>query len=706
MKQQQCKTSSILIDLENSAFKKMNAEFSVYEFRLPSFIKDKFNEYAILHNWAKDNLNLPYYLNTPSKRIYVLVPTKEQVPKLTFEDNKLSSLQFADFNTKEKFHITIKLLLAKYFELSENFVSHDKFFLYADVNRANSWATVLKIDLTHNYKNKNELEFSVKDAANRLKKISLEEYNKYFLKKIVYGKSIKDGQLFFKQLKRSEIKKFESELFAEPNFSNSNGGKAKINFHSIMDASGHESSKSFLLERFSGNFLKFLNDYGIKASAKQLSLEKVEIKNNKAVLDIKNFNVALVDGRMVKKHPLAEIFQNSDAITFTEKAIADLKDNDTCLFVMDYNKEDFAERFTGEIDPYKTFKESLEHVNISKQGICINENYFDEDAMDAEPNNEEYLNYEGLSKEDLERNLSICISQLYLKFILLNNDVSLLPHSETLNNNCFAFRNYLLFAENNKLIIEKLESVQELLDRVGSKFSKLNVEDIIQKIYSYHNPYSTNKEFDFLTHKFIFGNNGVIEIIDIPERAFYDEAEIKQRIAERNKKRTKTEFKSKNDDSVSQQFNDLIDETVEDLFLSYEELKSKYGKGENGFIKQLFGAKNESPFLKFLNVNSDLQLKGLKQDGIFSTYTGVWFDNLRQQYFVGRTHGYQQKQDKGSQMKKIVTHYGTFDEQTFFNLLNVDFIRYKEVTVNPFPFKLIEMFDTIKSDTLVENELE
>jgi hypothetical protein len=703
MKQQQCKTSSILIDLENSSFKKMNEEFSVYEFKLPSYIKDKINEYAILHNWAKDNLNLPYYLNTPSKKIYVLVPTKEQVPELIFEDNKLSSLQFADFNTKEKFHITIKLLLAKYFELAENFVSNDKFFLYADVNRANSWARVLKIDLTHNYKNKSELEFSVKDAANRLKKISLEEYNKYFLKKIVYGKSIKGRQLFFKQLKRSEIKKFESDLFAEPNFSNTNGGKTNIDFHSI-DSLRHESSKSFLLERFSGNFLKFLNDFGIKASPKVLNLEKVEIQKNKAVLDIKNFNISLIDGRKVKKLSLTEIFQNSDEITFTEKAIADLKENDTCLFVMDYNKEDFTERFKGETDPYKTFKESLEHVNISKQGICINENYFDEDSRDAEPNKEEYLNYEGLGKYDLERNLGICISQLYLKNILLNSNASLLPNSETLNNHCFAFRNYLLFADEDKLVIEKFESGQDLLSKVASKFSKLNIEDVFQKIYSYHNPYPTNKEFDFLTHKFVFCNDRVIEIIDIPERAFYDEAEIKQRISERNKKRVKTEFKSKNDDSVSQQFNDVIDEKVEDLFISYEELKAKYGKGENGFLKQIFGAKNESPLLKFLNTNTNLQLKGLKQGGIFSTYTGVWFDNKQQQYFVGRTHGYQQRQDKGSQMKKIITHFGTFDEQTFFNLLNVDFIRYKEVTVNPFPFKLIEMFDTIKSDTLVENE--
>ena len=57
MKQQVCKTSSILIDLEASSFKKLKDENSVYQFNLPAFVQDKYNEYAVLHNWAKDNLN-------------------------------------------------------------------------------------------------------------------------------------------------------------------------------------------------------------------------------------------------------------------------------------------------------------------------------------------------------------------------------------------------------------------------------------------------------------------------------------------------------------------------------------------------------------------------------------------------------------------------------------------------------------------------
>lgn len=705
MKPKQCKTSSILIDLENSSFKKFNEEVVIYKFDLPSYIQDKYNEYAILHNWAKDNLNLPYYLNIPSKKLYVLVPKGETVSELKYEDKPLASSVFTDYTATGQFHIVVKLLLAKYFELTENFVSNDKFFLHASVNKSKTWATVLKIDIAHNYRNADAIEFSIKDEANRLKNLSVEDYGKYYLKEIIYGQSIRNGQTFFKQLKRKEIKEFQGLLFAKPKTGFVGNSKTRINYHSILDSTGHESSKAFLLERFAIKFLLFLNEYGIKTNSKELLLSKVDIEKQRTGLDIKNFNIALIDGRKVKKKKLEEIFKSNEEVSFAEKNIADLKENDSCLFVMDYNKDDFAERFKDEADPYKTFKESLQHKGIAKQGICINENYFDDDASDTETNKEDYLTYEGLNEKDLGRNLGICIMQLFLKRTLLNKNASLLPYNETLQTQCFCFRNHLLFAEGDNLEIEKFETAGELLERVASKFNKLNTEKLFETIYNYHKPFSKTKEFDFLNHKIIFGNESVIEILDIPERAFYDEEEIKQRIADRNKQRAKAEFKSKGTDEISEQFNNLLDEEIENVMLSYEELKVKYGKGDKGFLKLIFGSKDERPFVKFLNENTKVQIKGLKQDGVFSTYTGVWFDEAQQQYFVGRTHGYQHKQDKGSQMKKVLTHFGTFNEETFFNLLNVDFIRYKEITVNPFPFKLIEMYNTIISDSLVKDEV-
>ncbi len=704
MKQQVCKTSSLLFDLEKSSFKKLRDKNSIWQFNLPAYIQDKYNEYAILHNWAKDSLNIPYYLNIPSKKLYLLVPNGESVPELKYEERKLLSSAFEGYNTRGQFHILVKLLLAKYFELTETFVSNDKFFLHASVNRSKTWATVLKIDITHNFRNTEAVEFYVKDEANRLKNISEEEQGKYYPKEVIYGQSIANGQSFFKQLKRKEIKGFKGLLFAKPKAGFVGNTKTKINYHSIFDSSEHESSKAFLLERFTNKFLQFLNDYGIKTTSKELHLTKVDVEKQRTGLDIKGFDISLVDERKVKKKKLEEIFQSNEEVLFNEKAIDNLQSGESCLFVMDYNKEDFEERFKDEKDPYRTFKESVNHKEIAKQGICINENYFDDDARDSETSKEDYLTYEGLSEKDLQRNLGICISQLFLKRTLLNKNAAFLPHNEILKTHCFAYRNYLLFVEGDNVVIERFETAGELLEKVTSRFSNLNAEKIFEGIYNYHNPFGGKKEFDFDSHRIIFSNDSVIEIVDIPERAFYDEEEIKHRIAERTKLRPKSEFKSKDADSVSKQFNSFLNEDIEDAILSYEDLKMKYGKGENGFLKQIFGSKDERPLVKFLNDKTKVQIKGLKQDGIFSTYTGIWFDEAQQQYFVGRTHGYQHKQDKGSQMKKILTHFGKFQSEPFFELLNVDFIRYKEITVNPFPFKLIEMFDLMISDSQKKTE--
>lgn len=698
MKQQQCKTSSFIIDLPNSTFKRMREDFSIYQYNLPAFIKDKYNQYAILHNWAKDNLPYPYYLNIPSKKMYVLVPNGETVPQLLFDEKTAPSFLFEDYIAKDKVHIIVKLLLAKYFELTENFVSNDKFFLHANLNRNHKWATVLKVDVSHNYKNVDEIEFWAKDEATRLVSVTYDDFKQYYPKEIVYGQSIRDSQLFFKQLKRKEIQDFEGLLFVKPKSGFVGNQKTQINYHSIMSEAGHESSRAFLLERFTTRFVRFLNDFDVAASFKELNLTQIESNNKKTALEISSYVISIVDGRKVKTQSLAEIFQDSGEIKFVQTTADELKNGDSCLFVMDYNKEDFETRFKGEPDPYKAFKENLKYKQISKQGICVNENHFDEDATELSA--EEYLRYNGLGKEDFQRNLSICIAQLFLKNILLSKDALRLPHAELLNKYCFCYHNYMLYSKEQELRIEKFDSSKELLAAVAERFSSLDVDSICQQIYTFHNPFGKD-DFELNNLKLIFSADSVVEIIDMPERAFYDEAEIKQRIFERNKKRVKSEFKSKGTDSISEQFNRIIDEDVEGIMWSYEDLKRNYGKGENGFLKLLFNSKDERPLLKFLNENTDLQIKGLKQDKVFSTYTGIWLDKERHQYFVGRTLGYQQKQDKGVQMKKLKIYQGKVDEELFFSLLNVDFIRYKEFTVNPYPFKLIDMYDTLLAETQV-----
>lgn len=691
------KTSSLIIDLKNSSFEKLRNEFSVCQFHLPSSIKEKSNAFPYLHNWAKDSLDLPYYLNLPDKRLYVLKPLSSTMPDLEFENVGLRSEPFNDWSNPMKTHVILKLLTARYFEIQGTFVSNDKFYLYASTNRSNSWATVLKVEISHNYKNRESFEFFVKDEATRLKAISHEEFEKYHSRDIIYGQSINEGQSYFKQLKRKEIRGFTGKLFTKPSSALIKNTKAKIHFHSILDSESHESSKGFLLERFVSNFLNFINDYGIKAYQKELKLSKVLLHKEVAQLVVSNIDITLVDGRKNKQKPLVEYFDSTGNITFNQKSFDLIRPDDRCLFVMDYNSDDFQERFKGEEDPYKSFKSQPELRVNAKQGICVNEKSFDSDLA-TEPVSS-YLNYSGLNSDDLRRNQEICISQLLLKEALIKKDASYLPNTDSLRKYAFAYRNHLMWLLGNQLVVKQFESTRDLLDQVQSIYPGLELETIVSNVYDYHNPFGLKDGFDLLNNRLMISEGSVFEIVDIPERSFYDEEELSLRIAERNRRRLVKEFFSLGDDKESEAYNSFLVENVKEIVLSYEELKAIYGKGESGFLKQVFNTKDERKYVQFLNQHTTLPIKGIKQDNVFSTYSGVWFDSDQSQYYVGKSLGYNQKQDKGFQMKKVVSHYGTFPQDDFFKLLNVDFIRYKEITVNPYPFKLIEMYETLINES-------
>src|SRR3546814_725903 len=115
MKHKLCKTSSLLINLNGSSFDVFQRLHEVYEYALPAYFQDRYNEYGVLHNWAKDNLSAPYYLNIPSKKLYLLTDKNQQAPLLSYDGKSLPSQSFNDLWAPNKVHIILKLLQAKYF---------------------------------------------------------------------------------------------------------------------------------------------------------------------------------------------------------------------------------------------------------------------------------------------------------------------------------------------------------------------------------------------------------------------------------------------------------------------------------------------------------------------------------------------------------------------------------------------------------------
>ncbi|MBZ9730785.1 hypothetical protein LB467_13905 [Salegentibacter sp. JZCK2] len=694
----QRKTSSFIIDLNVSSFKNFIDGWKIYQYSLPAHLRFKKNYFGVLHNWAKSNIDFPYFLHFATRKIYVLYEKGEAPEKYSFEDHALSMETFDGYKDANQSHIWLKVLLAQYMELNNSFISSDSFYIHSELNKDKTWATVLKVNLKHDYKNTESAVFNIEDTATRLRRINREEYKRYYNRDIPYGLTYINGTPFFKQLKKNELEGFDSNIFVRPKPISGNTSKTTINFHSIMDEAHHEKSKSYIIQNFLSKFLKFLSKYDISVWEKELLLERVDKKSDTESLKTRNLKISLIDGRKNRSIPLSELFNVSKSlqqkINITEKKNDKLNPNESLLFVMDYNKKDFKRYYPDEEDPYLKLTKASSEAKAAKQGICINDlSFTDVDSLPSK----DYFNYSGINQKDLERNLSICINQLILKSILLSGDYNYLPKIEILKNKLFIYRGKALYLTQGKLQITDIDSFEELEELVHQVTGRNGVLEIFSEIHQYHNPFS-KKELELTKFRLIISQDSVIELIDYPERAFYDDNELHNRIKNRNKKRSIAEFRANETSELALEYNEYIDNNIEELSLSYEELKAKYGKGEDGFLKTIFYNHQErktyadTVFRKFLQENKGIKIKGLKEDGIFATHTGIWFDRSEMQYFVGRTHGYGKfKQDKGFQMKKILVHSGQFNEKSFFPLLNIDFIRFKELTVNPYPFKLIDM---------------
>ncbi|MEM8940405.1 MAG: hypothetical protein AAGC64_13790 [Bacteroidota bacterium] len=712
---QQLNTSSFVIDLDNSTFKKLKDSCSIIQYSLPAHLAFKKHYFGILHNWAKTNISQPYFLHFPTKKVYVLINRDHNPEILTYDENELAYESFEKFEDERLTHIWLKVLMAQFIELNSNFISNDSFFIYSELNRSKTWATVLKVALNHDYKDKDKITFNIKDSATRIKKISLDEYQKFHKRDVPYGLSFKNGLAVFKQLKQTELKEYSKSIFVKPKPIPGNTFRAKIDYHSIMDENHHEKSRSYIIQNFLSQFIDFLIRHDVSVSTKKLDMIRVDRNSQREKLSLNGLNICLIDARIRKEKPLRQLFISSsfgEEINLFEKKVSEIKVNDLALLVMDYSGVDFEKYFPNQKDPYKEFKSNLNLVNTPKQGICINEQSFLEEESSLSEN--EYFDYSGLNDQDFQRNLSICISQLYLKSILLSGLYNGLPHQDLLEDKVFVYRNKFLFTKNDKLQIVDINSFDDLDHTVVESTGKDDLIDVLQKMFTYHYPFSKSDfEFDMSRFRLIISRDSIIELTDYPERGFYDDDEIKERIKNRNQRHAIAHFTANESSELAIKYNEYIQDNVEELSISYEELKTKYGKGEDGFLKRIFynneirKTYTDTPFREFLEQNKGLKIKGLKEGGIFSTHTGIWFDKGSLQYFVGRTLGYgQHKQDKGFQMKKILVHSGQFDPETFFPLLNIDFIRFKELTVNPYPFKLIDMMIELEEDrgTLTANQ--
>jgi hypothetical protein len=126
---------------------------------------------------------------------------------------------------------------------------------------------------------------------------------------------------------------------------------------------------------------------------------------------------------------------------------------------------------------------------------------------------------------------------------------------------------------------------------------------------------------------------------------------------------------------------------------------------EDGGFFNLLGIPNARKFREYLKEYVDLPLESIREGYLFPVYQGVWYDPDTNYYVAGVKDTNPEKQERSHALRRIIVHQGAQEPdklynqlaQSFFPLLEVNFIRYRNFTVVPFPFRLIEMWLAIKS---------
>ncbi len=687
------KTSSFVIDWEKSTLNKLKKKKEILSYDLPRYTNKNNrydNEYTRLHLLAREEIDLPYYINTINKKkIYLLKDQNKEAPEVKMGTEK--ELEYKKIKPiKKELKYYLNLFIVNYF-YEKKFSSSGKFYIY--VKGKGKYATALKINIEEDWikgNNDNLITFFVSSQATRMKMVDREEYQKQSYKRLPFVKAYlkSDFKTYFKQIKKGELKKHEGSIWIKDPNKNS---PTQLTYHSIKNKESYERTRVNFLEDFIDEFVGYLKNFGIDLKTKEVEFQQIiNPTNSKVKKDenlIKDFRISIVDGRFNKDRSLEEILVFLENSSYRFKKLDDIDISDNLLFVMDYLAEDFDKDgiYSGKEDPYKKLKKDQNLKMMAKQGLCIKK----------VKNSKEQKN-DVLPKE-LERNLSICQTELHLKRTILShkeeNFQLQIPNKELLYNKIFSSDGYYFYLEGNenlneKLIIEKNTNLPKIIvDRIG-----LPMELVIKT-------FKDISKDDIGNEKFIFSKDSIMKIEDIPERPFYKK--IRKRLERRECKRKLGDFKidfkkidfeikkKSNPDLKNQikEYNDYLDSKVSEDKISYEELIFKYGK--NGFLKKIFGFNNARKFIQILNPN--LGIKGKKQDSIFSIYKGVWFCPKYKQYFVGKKLSYKESQEKGFGMRRVIGYHGSFDPNSFFPLLCVDFVRYKEFTVYPYPFHILRI---------------
>lgn len=732
---------------------RQNSHIVRYDVRSKAWAESTSKYYGSMHNWYKRESDYPCHLHMHGPHLYVKYNNPNDVASLSYKGQSLHP-EVIDLQNEVLLPQIMKLLVADFFRMDARFVSNADFFLWADDDK--DWVTGLRIKLEHNWqgmrlnRGQND-EFRISDEAARLKKLrdldfkDIDDSKRNH--KVYYGRFYMNGMAVFKQLKPNQLTLDQFKEGIYELYKGSSSNRASLTFHSVMNLDDLRQTRSYLLNQFIAKFVTYLNKRGLPFQQKSLPMQSVHttstIKMKQRQLPSEHFPIYIVDDRI-------NAIRNSDNFVtdfckvaneatddhdtlFIVRAEADLQPGDHILRIQDYEGDEFDPE-KGILKNWRDTKADFyaRHPTVVKHTLNINHNSKkkQEDAKLRKPSMsaDKYLNYPVPKAKAVKTQLNVIRNQLVLKdVIMFPEDVCpRLPQVAKMGEIIFLYKQALIYFDGSNLhfmsIANNLEDASVFVQtHTGWDLLTDVLMPSVQKKNYQGIPNSEDIE-EATKRPFIISRDFVWEIWeDKNGRALHEDIILQKRFETLEESVATKQYyptqpiKDTPPFTVQQLQNyaRFLDQHVRQPTISYLDLKKQYGnhiKDERGHMivkdggfYHLLDIKNETKFKHYLNKHLGFSLESIREDHLFPIYQGIWYAPDTNHYVAGVKDSNQGKQERGHTLRRIVVHQGEQEsaklqkqlKQSFFPLMEVNFIRHHNYTVVPFPFRLIEMWQEI-----------
>ncbi|MCL5123453.1 MAG: hypothetical protein M1511_02930 [Deltaproteobacteria bacterium] len=743
VEKRQVRTTNLIVNWENINWDLFKNRGYLVRYDIPRQQKKDREYYSRMHNWYKEQSDFPCYLHTYGPYLYVMYPSSNDVIELQLNGFPLAFAE-VDLRDKDIFHAIVKVLLSDYFYNHERFVSNAYFFLRSS-SADKSFITGLRIKINQNWRKPEE--FAVSDEATRMRKLQPSEMvdDRFRRKNILYGRIYQDGLVFFKQLRHSRIDQRQKNdgIYVEYR---DQKHRASITYHSVRSLEALEESRSYLLSHFLANLINHFREYGLSFHQKPLEMQLVPTihgdKMRSPQLPLSSKPIFIVDDRWKNRESqdsFAEEFSKdanlilcNDLPIFSVRNRSEIQDGDLVLRLQDYDEDDFSPEnglLAGSSDPKNDFYK--EFPKVVKQSLNVNPNTEVRRRESGRSNKSQwdtnrYFSYSGPDpkEKELALKLEVCHNQLVLKDIVMypNNASDRLPQVTMMSGKIFMFGGDLAYFDGNHL---HFMTIKNNLNEASILVGDLTGKDLLEQVlipsvnYSAPNPVIEPEAIDkALKGRFMVSKDYVWEIRENDGRMLYEDLEIRDRFEKLEEEIPTKLFYPRfplegnepfNEDQL-RQYASFLDRYVSEAFISYSDLKKYYGKHlkdrdgsiliKNGGFYPLLGIVNDTKFRNYLDKSLGLKFESVRDQTVIPVYQGIWYEPETQQYLVGSKDGRNFDQERGFVLRQIICHEGEVDKYRlfevlrldFFPMLEVNFIRFRNYTVYPFPFKLIDIW--------------